>query len=99
MSKSRVLLADDHLILAEGLLLGLVGCGLGVMAGIELSFDGRGVWKKMVGYTPPIDVPWDMVLRGVAIILGVALVASLWPAIRAALAKPLALLQAGRAGV
>jgi putative ABC transport system permease protein len=95
MTRSQLL----RLILAEGLLLGLVGCGLGVMAGIELAFDGRGLWKRTVGYMPPITVPWDVVLEGVAIILTVALVASFWPAIRAAMAKPLALLQAGRAGV
>jgi putative ABC transport system permease protein len=88
-----------RLILAEAILLGLVGCALGVIGGIELSFDGRGLWKKVVGYTPPIEVPWDMVGIGVAIILGVALVASLWPAITAAREEPLSLLQAGRAGV
>ncbi|HEV8292288.1 MAG TPA: FtsX-like permease family protein, partial [Tepidisphaeraceae bacterium] len=88
-----------RLILAEAILLGLVGCGLGVMAGIELSFDGRGLWKKVVGYAPPIDVPWDVVGIGVLIILGVALLASIWPAARAANEEPLSLLQAGRAGV
>jgi putative ABC transport system permease protein len=87
-----------RLILAEALLLGLVGCGLGVMAGLELSFDGVGLWKKLVGYTPPLDVPWDMVWLGVSIILGVAFLASLWPAVSAAREEPLSLLQAGRAG-
>ncbi len=88
-----------RLILAEAILLGLVGCGLGVMGGLELSFDGRGLWKKVVGYAPPIDVPWDVVGIGVAIIVGVALIASLYPAARAAREEPLSLLQAGRAGV
>ena len=87
-----------RLILSEAILLGLVGCALGVMAGLELSFDGRGLWKKMVGYTPPIDVPWQTVGMGVLIIVGVALVASIWPAARAAGEEPLSLLQAGRAG-
>ncbi|HEV8604278.1 MAG TPA: FtsX-like permease family protein [Tepidisphaeraceae bacterium] len=88
-----------RLILAEAILLGLVGCVLGVMGGLELSFDGVGLWRRMVGYTPPIDVPWPMVWLGMGIIVGVTVVASLWPAITAAREEPLALLQAGRAGV
>ncbi len=69
------------------------------MGGLELSFDGVGLWRRMVGYTPPIDVPWPMVWLGMAIIVAVTVVASLWPAITAAREEPLALLQAGRAGV
>jgi putative ABC transport system permease protein len=60
--------------------------------------DGLGLWRRVVGYTPPMDVPWDMVWLGVAIIVGIALLASLWPAARAAREEPLSLLQAGRAG-
>src|SRR5258706_434012 len=86
-----------RLILAEALLLGLVGCGLGVLAGLELSLDGRGIWKKMIGDTPPLDVPWDMVWLGVSIILGVAFLARLWPAASAAPEEPLLPLQTGRA--
>jgi putative ABC transport system permease protein len=87
-----------RLILAEAILLGLVGCALGVILGLQLSLDGVGLWKRTVGYTPPLDVPWDMVLIGVAIIVAIALLASLWPAARAAREEPLSLLQAGRAG-
>jgi putative ABC transport system permease protein len=87
-----------RLILAEGLLLGLVGSALGILAGIELALDGLGLWRKVIGYTPPLDIPWEMVLQGVSIILGVALISSAYPALRAAFSKPLDLLQAGRAG-
>src|SRR5205814_7089517 len=54
MTRSQLL----RLILAEGVLLGLGGCGLGVMAGREQRFDGRGVWKKRVWCTAPSDVAW-----------------------------------------
>jgi putative ABC transport system permease protein len=84
-------------ILAEALLLGLVGCVLGVAAGLEMAVNANGLTTKVFGYGPPIDVPWPVVLAGVGIIMLVALVASLWPATSAARQEPLALLQSGRA--
>jgi putative ABC transport system permease protein len=52
----------------------------------------------VVGYMPPLDIPWDRILLGVAIIVGITLLSSLWPAAQAAREEPLSLLQAGRAG-
>jgi putative ABC transport system permease protein len=87
-----------RLILAEAVLLGLVGAALGVAAGLEMSLNAHTLDRKVIGYAPPIVVPWDVVRNGVWLILGVAVVASLWPAISAARQEPLALLQSGRSG-
>ena len=52
---------------------------------------------SFLGYVVPIKVPWGIVLIGTLIVLGTAMLASLWPAISVAQEEPLALLQAGRA--
>jgi ABC-type lipoprotein release transport system permease subunit len=87
-----------RMILAEGVLLGLVGCVLGLTAGLMMSVNANGLSAKIIGYDPPIDVPWHMLAYGVLIILSVAFIASSWPAVSAAREEPLSLLQAGRAG-
>lgn len=87
-----------RMIVAEGILLGLVGCVLGLGAGLLMSLDANGLGVKIIGYGPPIDVPWDKVGVGVGIILAVAFLASLFPAASAAKEEPLSLLQAGRSG-
>lgn len=88
-----------RLILAEAILLGLVGAALGVTSGLELSVDANRLTGRLAGYSPPIVVPWDIVLLGVGIILAVAVVASLWPAATASREEPLGLLQGGRAAM
>ena len=56
---------------------------------------------RPVGHDPRLqaadEVPWDMVLIGVALIMTISLVASLFPALSSSRAEPLKLLQAGRA--
>ncbi|MGE5610488.1 MAG: ABC transporter permease, partial [Bacillota bacterium] len=86
-----------RLILAEALLLGLAGSVLGLGAGFLMSLDANGVTRLVVGYGPAMVVPWDIIGVGVGIIVAVALLASLWPAISAARQQPLNLLQWGRA--
>ncbi|HEX2971500.1 MAG TPA: ABC transporter permease, partial [Tepidisphaeraceae bacterium] len=86
-----------RLILAEALLLGLAGCVLGLGAGFLLSVDANGVTRMVVGYGPAMVVPWGIIGAGVGIIIGVALFASIWPALSAVFQKPLDLLQWGRA--
>ncbi len=87
-----------RLIIAEALLLGLVACVLGVTAGLLMSVNANQFGWWVFGYKPRIKIPWEVVGMGVLIILGVALVASLWPAVATARKQPLELLQGGRAG-
>ena len=53
--------------------------------------------KTISGYAPPLAVPWPAIWAGTGIVMAIALVASLWPAITVARSEPLELLQAGRA--
>lgn len=86
-----------RIVLAEAVLLGLVGCALGLAAGLLMSINARGLSASIMGYNPPLDVPWEMVGYGVAMIMAISVLASLWPAISVAHTQPLRLLQAGRA--
>ncbi|MCC7351819.1 MAG: ABC transporter permease [Phycisphaerales bacterium] len=86
-----------RLVMAEAFLMGLVACGMGVLCGFELTWGARGIGRNLLGFLPPIAIPWDIIGIGAAVVLGVALLASLWPAFSVARAKPLALLQSGRA--
>ncbi|HEX8524087.1 MAG TPA: FtsX-like permease family protein [Tepidisphaeraceae bacterium] len=88
-----------RLIMAEAMLIGLVGCALGLTAGVLMSFDAHGLSVLTLGYAPPIVFPWPIIWSGVGIVVGVSLVASVWPAVAVARAEPLMLLQAGRAAV
>jgi putative ABC transport system permease protein len=86
-----------RLVLAEALLLGVVGCALGLLAGLEMSIDAREIGLLIVGYKPPVSVPWPIIFIGVGVVMAVSLIASLAPALHVARAEPLQLLQAGRA--
>ncbi len=86
-----------RLVLAEAVLLGIVGCALGLVAGFEMSINARREWNLVLGYTPPVDVPWIIVLIGSSVVMIIALLASLAPALSVARTEPLELLQAGRA--
>jgi putative ABC transport system permease protein len=86
-----------RLVVAEAILIGLVGCALGIAAGALLAFDAKHENLVLVGYNPPLVVPYPIIGIGIGIVLVVAMLASAWPAISVARTEPLALLQAGRA--
>lgn len=86
-----------RLVLAEAILLGVVGCALGVGAGLELSVNAEAVQVAVTGYAPPIFIPWLYVLIGIGVVMLVSMLASIGPAILLARTQPLDLLQAGRA--
>jgi len=88
-----------RLILAEAMLLGIVGCAMGLSAGALMSLNARGLAALTIGYVPRPDVPWSIIWSGSAVVMFIAIVASLWPAWNAARTEPLALLQAGRAAI
>jgi putative ABC transport system permease protein len=86
-----------RLVVAEALLLGIVGCTLGLLAGTVMSANARGLSRITIGYVPPVQIPWTIVLSGAAAIVLISVLASLWPAWSVSRAEPLSLLQAGRA--
>ncbi|MBT2541662.1 FtsX-like permease family protein [Streptomyces sp. ISL-44] len=72
-----------RMIRLEALLLGGLGATLGTVLGVFLGWAlGRTLQESVVGYT--LVVPWGRLALGVLIALAGALVASLWPARRAA---------------
>ena len=86
-----------RLVLGEAALVGVVGAALGTFAGALLTVDGHAMTNIVAGYHPPIVVPWAYVLGGIAVVLGVAVAAGVWPAVSVARSSPLSLLQGGRA--
>ena len=86
-----------RLVLAEAFLIGLVGVALGLAAGLLMSVDANQLSGVLTGYQPPIFIPWPIIWVGVGIVMGISLLASVWPAASVARSEPLSLLQAGRA--
>ena len=86
-----------RLVLAEAFLIGLIGVALGLAAGFLMSLDANQLSAVLTGYKPPIYVPWPIIWVGVGIVMGISMLASLWPAATVARREPLTLLQAGRA--
>jgi putative ABC transport system permease protein len=86
-----------RLVLAEAMLLGIVGVALGLAAGFEMTVNANQLSARITGYNPDIAVPWGIVSIGVGVVLAISLLASLWPAASVARREPLSLLQAGRA--
>jgi len=86
-----------RLVMGEALLLGIVGCLLGLAMGLLMSVNAMGLSRYILGYVTPLTPPWPMIGLGVAIILAVALLAGIWPSASAARSQPLTLLQSGRA--
>jgi len=85
-----------RLILAEGILLGAIGCALGLAAGMIMSINAKQLAVVVLGYNPPLVVPWMIIGIGTAIVFGVTLLASFLPARNVANTEVLSLLQAGR---
>ncbi|MGA2229440.1 MAG: FtsX-like permease family protein [Tepidisphaeraceae bacterium] len=86
-----------RLVLAEAFLLGAVGLVLGLGCGTILAIDARILGADMLGYLPPLIIPWTYITIGCGAIMVVAIAAALWPAIHVSRTEPLMLLQAGRA--
>jgi putative ABC transport system permease protein len=86
-----------RLVLVEALLIGAIAVVVGIGGGLLLSLDANRMAVYVVGLDSRIIVPWPTLGLGAAITLGVALVASLWPAVSVSRADTLELLKAGRA--
>ena len=91
--------ALTSMILAEGLLIGLVACILSLSFGVMAGWCGTGISQYASffgGLATPLVVPWCKLAVAVLATLGLCLAASLWPAIRIGRTEPLRLLREGR---
>jgi len=86
-----------RLVLAEAMLIGLVACVLGTIGGVLMAFNAGRMVKIIIGHVAPFQIAWDAIAMGVGITVGIAALASAWPAFRTARADTLRLLQSGRA--
>lgn len=89
-----------RMIVAEGLLIGLITCLLSLGFGILSGWCGTGISQYVSffgGLAPPLIVPWAQLSIGFGLALGLCLLAALWPAVSTGRAEPLKLLQEGRA--
>jgi putative ABC transport system permease protein len=85
-----------RLVLAEAGLLGIVGAALGLACGLDVAVSANRLAANVIGYNPPLDVPWGIVGLGAGLVVSVSLLASVWPAVSVARSDPLGLMQAGR---
>lgn len=91
-----------RMILAEGLLIGLITCLLSLGFGVFSGWCGTGISQYVSffgGLAPPLVIPWAQLSIGFGMALGLCLLAALWPAVSTGLAEPLKLLQEGRAAL
>jgi putative ABC transport system permease protein len=62
-----------------------------------MSLDAHRLWETVIGYAPPFAIPWWIITIGAGVVVLVAILASIGPALSVAREEPLSLLQAGRA--
>ncbi|HUB27743.1 MAG TPA: FtsX-like permease family protein [Tepidisphaeraceae bacterium] len=86
-----------RMILAEAFLLGLAGMILGLLSGALLASDAHLLAGSVMGYYPPVVIPWFYISLGAGIVMIVSVVAAIWPAVSVARTEPLLLLQSSRA--
>ena len=91
-----------RMILAEGLLIGLITCLLSLGFGVFSGWCGTGISPYVSflgGLAPPLVLPWPQLAFGFSVTLALCLAAALWPAVSTGRAEPLRLLQEGRAAL
>jgi len=87
-----------RLVFAEAVLIGLVGVALGLGSGLTIALNAKHLTTLVIGYNPPLLIPWPMIGVGCAAVMLVSVLASVLPALGLARSEPLALLQSGRSG-
>jgi putative ABC transport system permease protein len=86
-----------RVVIGEALLLGIVSVVLGICAGLLMALDAHQLWGVILGYAPPVYLPWGIISLGGGVVMIVSIGASVGPALGVAREEPLSLLQAGRA--
>lgn len=92
-------LAIVRAILAEGLMIGVVASLLSLGFGIMAGWCGCGMAQYISffgGMHPSLTVPWTTISIGLLLVLVLAVLAAVWPALSIGRLRPLTLLQRGR---
>jgi putative ABC transport system permease protein len=85
-----------RLVISEAALLGVVGVGLGLSLGLFMAVNARQETVIVLGIKWAMVIPWGIISVGIGTVMVISLLASIVPAVQAARAEPLELLQAGR---
>ncbi|RYD19446.1 MAG: ABC transporter permease, partial [Verrucomicrobiaceae bacterium] len=88
-----------RLVIAEGILIGVVACVVSLAFGVMAGWCGAGISRHVSffgGMTQSLVIPWGPVLAGLGAVLVLSSLAAAWPAFCLGRAKPLDLLQQGR---
>ncbi|MEM6690422.1 MAG: ABC transporter permease [Planctomycetota bacterium] len=88
-----------RIVIAEGILVGLVACVIGCIFGISAGWSGTALTQATSwfgGMTIRLTIPVLTLLIGCLVMLGFAATAAIWPALRIAFTSPLTLLSHGR---
>lgn len=88
-----------RLVIAEGVLIGVVACVMSFAFGILAGWCGAGISQHISffgGMTQQLVIPWPALFAGHAAVLILASLAAAWPAFSLGKARPLDLLQQGR---
>jgi hypothetical protein len=62
-----------------------------------MTLNARQAQSWIIGFVPPLEPAWSVLWIGLSAVLGVSVLAALWPAWATARTTVLSLLQAGRA--
>ncbi|HQY89908.1 MAG TPA: FtsX-like permease family protein, partial [Tepidisphaeraceae bacterium] len=84
-----------RLILTESALLGIIGATMGTLAGVTLGYNANKLYGYVLGYDPPMVVPWDVIGIAVIVVVALAMLAGVWPALSTARKGTLELLAGG----
>ena len=88
-----------RLVIAEGMLIGLVACVVSLGFGILAGWCGAGISQHISffgGMSQELVIPWIPVSGGLATLLALSALAAAWPAFSLGGARPLDLLRQGR---
>jgi ABC-type lipoprotein release transport system permease subunit len=83
-----------RLVMGEALVLGILGCLLGVALGLHMAESMSEMTERIWGYQAVWTIPHDLVSAAIGFTLGVCLVAGLIPALRASRSNVIDALQA-----
>ena len=73
-----------RMVVAEALVLGLVGGGLGLALGMHLAYDITDLVARMWGFSVAVEFPTELLARALLVTVGLCILAGIMPARRAA---------------
>ncbi|MCB9850935.1 MAG: ABC transporter permease [Phycisphaerales bacterium] len=82
-----------RLVLAEAMVLGVIGCTVGVLLGMHAAHADNTVVGRALGIAFPWTVPWPRVIIAVALTWIICVVSGIGPALRAARSNVIGALQ------